>query len=258
MLFGHLDSTVRWITLDIDSIVIIWQLVPYNQMSLDKSVAESVECIPEWPVRGTAKSAPFFDNLSGDKRVLENDSRRLFSDAENMNLEACTISSRGMWSRVWSARYLLTMWKAARPRSCKASTSWVYICRLLQKITCSRRGWHQAARKQRLRVLMDMVPFQHQKYCQLIHHPHSTDQVFTCPSFVSQPTSRARFSISECAMKTLLTRIGVFSSFINILSCFGFENGPNQDGRGGFYEDSRKDKTGALSRLHCFLHGCIS
>ena len=57
---------------------------------------ESVECIPEWPVRSTAKSASFFDNLSGDKRVLENDSRRLFADSEKMNLEACAISLRGM------------------------------------------------------------------------------------------------------------------------------------------------------------------
>jgi len=53
-------------------------------------------------------------------------------------------------------------------------------------------------------------------------------------------------------MKALLIRIGVFSSFTNILSCFGFENAPNQDGRGGFYENSRKDKTGALSTLYLF------
>jgi hypothetical protein len=58
-------------------------------------------------------------------------------------------------------------------------------------------------------------------------------------------------------MKTLLVRIGVFSSFTNILSCFGFENGPNQDGRGGFYENSRKDKTGALSTLCFFLLSCV-
>jgi hypothetical protein len=105
---------------------------------------------------------------------------------------------------------------------------------------------------------MDMVPFQYQKYCESIHHLHSTDEVFTGQSFISQPTSRARFSISECAMKTLLMRIGVFSSFTNILSCFGFENGPNQDGRGGFYENSRKDKTGALSALYYFLPSCVS
>lgn len=84
----------------------------------------------------------------------------------------------------------------------------------------------------------------------------STDQVFTCPSFISQPTSRARFSVSECAMKDLLMRIGVFSSFTNILSCFGCENGPNKDGRGGFYENSRKDKTGALSTL-CYSLVCV-
>jgi hypothetical protein len=41
-------------------------------------------------------------------------------------------------------------------------------------------------------------------------------------------------------------------------SCFGFENGPNQDGRGGFYENSRKDKTGALSALYYFLPSCVS
>jgi len=105
---------------------------------------------------------------------------------------------------------------------------------------------------------MDMVPFQHQKYCEFTHHLQSTNRIFTCPSFVSQPSSRARFSISEFAMKTLLMRIGVFSSFTNILSCFGFENGPNQDGRSGFYEISRKDKTGALSMLYHFLPSYVS
>jgi hypothetical protein len=65
-------------------------------MSLEKSIVESVEYIPEWPVRSTAKGASFFDNLSGDKQVLENNSRRLFADLEEINLEACTISSRGI------------------------------------------------------------------------------------------------------------------------------------------------------------------
>jgi hypothetical protein len=65
-------------------------------MSLEKSIVESVENIPEWPFRSTAKRASFFDNLSGEKRVLENNSRRLFADSEKMNLEACTISLRGM------------------------------------------------------------------------------------------------------------------------------------------------------------------
>lgn len=128
----------------------------------------------------------------------------------------------------------------------------MFTCELPLKIMYYYCVLHQAARLQRPRVLMDMVPFQHQRYCESIHHLHCTNQVFTCPSFISQPTSRARFSISECAMKTLLMRIGVFSSFTNILSCFGFENGPNQDGRGGFYENSRKDKTGALSTLYLF------
>lgn len=80
-----------------------------------------------------------------------------------------------------------------------------------------------------------------------MHHLRNIDSVLTFPSFISQPTSRARLSVSERAMKTLLNHIGVFSSFTNILSCFGFENGPSQDGRGGFYESSRRDKTGALS-----------
>jgi len=65
-------------------------------MSLEKSTVQSVECIPEWPVRSTAKSASFFDNLSDNKRVLENNSRRLFTDSEKTNLEACTVSLRGM------------------------------------------------------------------------------------------------------------------------------------------------------------------
>ena len=65
-------------------------------MSLEKSTVESVQCIPEWPFRSIAKSATFFDNLSGATMVLENDSRRLFSDSKKMNLEACTISSSGM------------------------------------------------------------------------------------------------------------------------------------------------------------------
>ena len=94
-----------------------------------------------------------------------------------------------------------------------------------------------------------MVPFQYQKYCGSRYHLKSPDQLFTCPSFISQPTSRARLSISEYAMKDLLLHIGVFSSFTNILSCFGLENGPYQDGRGGFYENSKKDKTGTLSKI---------
>jgi hypothetical protein len=65
-------------------------------MNLEKSIVESVANIPEWPVRSTATGASFFDNISGDKRVLENNSRRLFVDSEKMNFEACTISLRGM------------------------------------------------------------------------------------------------------------------------------------------------------------------
>jgi hypothetical protein len=65
-------------------------------MSWERSIAESLECIPEWPVRSTAKSASFFDNISGDKKVLENNSRRLFAEPEKMNLEACTISVKGI------------------------------------------------------------------------------------------------------------------------------------------------------------------
>ncbi|KFY62104.1 hypothetical protein V496_04729 [Pseudogymnoascus sp. VKM F-4515 (FW-2607)] len=167
----------------------------YNQMSLEKSIVETVECIPEWPVRSTAKSAYFFDNSSGDKRVFENNSRRVFADSEKMNLEACTISSRGC--------------KAEKLRSIRELSVSLEVAE-----TSSING----------------------------HGSIPASKIF----FISQPTSRARFSISECAMKTLLMRIGVFSSFTNILSCFGFENGPNQDGRGGFYENSRKDKTGAL------------
>jgi hypothetical protein len=130
----------------------------------------------------------------------------------------------------------------------------VFICELLPTIKYLCFGsLYQAARKQRPRVLMGMVPFQHQKYCESTPHLNGTDQVFTSSSFISQPTSRARLSISECAMKTLLIRIGVFSSFTKILSCFGYENGPNQDGRGGFYENSREDKTGALSTLCIFF-----
>ncbi|KAH6692145.1 hypothetical protein BKA61DRAFT_282709 [Leptodontidium sp. MPI-SDFR-AT-0119] len=45
-------------------------------------------------------------------------------------------------------------------------------------------------------------------------------------------------------MKTLLVYIGVFSPFTNIISCFGFEKGPNQDGRGGFYD--RTSTTGLV------------
>jgi hypothetical protein len=67
-----------------------------HQMSLEKPILEPVECIPEWPRPTHAKRASFFDNLSGDKRVLENNSRRLFADSEKMNMEACTISLRGM------------------------------------------------------------------------------------------------------------------------------------------------------------------
>jgi hypothetical protein len=65
-------------------------------MSLEKSIVESVENIPKWPVRSTATGSSFFDNISGDKSVLENNSRRLFADSEKMNLEACTISLKGM------------------------------------------------------------------------------------------------------------------------------------------------------------------
>lgn len=64
-------------------------------MSLEKTIVESVECIPEWPLRDSGKSASFFDSLSSNKMVLEKNSKRLFVDSEQMDLEACTMSLRG-------------------------------------------------------------------------------------------------------------------------------------------------------------------
>jgi hypothetical protein len=77
--------------------------------------------------------------------------------------------------------------------------------------------------------------------------------MLTNQSFIYQPHSRARLSISERAAKMIFSRMSILPSFESILTCFGVENGPCAAGRSGFYEETQTSAPDTLSKQSiCF------
>jgi hypothetical protein len=57
-------------------------------------------------------------------------------------------------------------------------------------------------------------------------------------SFLQQPHSRGRLSISHVALKLILGKFKVFTKISNILTAFTVEDGPYNEGRSGIYVES--------------------
>jgi hypothetical protein len=57
------------------------------------------------------------------------------------------------------------------------------------------------------------------------------------PSFLQQPHSRGRLSISEPALKLITEKFKVFSRVWSILTAFTTEDGPYNEGRSGIYTE---------------------
>ncbi|CAG8973159.1 hypothetical protein HYALB_00008751 [Hymenoscyphus albidus] len=59
-------------------------------------------------------------------------------------------------------------------------------------------------------------------------------------------TTHPRASLLK-AGKLILSRLSVTPQFNNIFTCFGYENGPGANGRGGFCEETKGEKAGHLT-----------
>ncbi|CAG8956266.1 hypothetical protein HYFRA_00003646 [Hymenoscyphus fraxineus] len=62
-----------------------------------------------------------------------------------------------------------------------------------------------------------------------------------------QSGSRSHFSFSSKAGKLILSRLSVTPQFNNILTCFGYEDGPGTNGRSGYCEETKGKKAGHLT-----------
>ncbi|KAF8864440.1 hypothetical protein BDZ45DRAFT_38140 [Acephala macrosclerotiorum] len=60
-------------------------------------------------------------------------------------------------------------------------------------------------------------------------------------SFIRQKHSKARLSVTESALKCLLSKLQVFSSYANILTSFTIGEGNPSEGRSGFYSSAIGD-----------------
>jgi hypothetical protein len=67
------------------------------------------------------------------------------------------------------------------------------------------------------------------------------------PSFLKQPHSRGRLSISEPDLKLITEKVQVFSRIWSILTAFTAEDGPYNEGRSGIYTESTQDANGHSS-----------